>query len=72
MEVTRIAALTPGDAEVLADEGYQHTLFDTAEKKCQHCHNELFDSWKTSMHSKSWKDKIFQTKHARFLENTYC
>jgi len=63
----RTAALTPGDAEVLADEGYQHTLFDTAEKKCQHCHNELFDSWKTSMHSKSWKDKIFQTKQQDFL-----
>ncbi len=64
---TRTAALTPGDAEVLADEGYQHTLFDTAEKKCQHCHNELFDSWKTSMHSKSWSDKIFQTKQQDFL-----
>ena len=63
----RTAALTPGDAEVLADVGYQHTLFDTAEKKCQHCHNELFDSWQSSMHSKSWSDKIFQTKHQDFL-----
>ena len=63
----RVAALTPGDAEVLANEGYQHTLFDTAEKKCQHCHNELFDSWKSSMHAKSWSDKIFQSKHQDFL-----
>jgi len=65
----RTAALTAGDAEVLAGEGYQHTLFDTAEKKCQHCHNELFDSWKTSMHSKSWSDKIFQTKLQDFLRS---
>ncbi|HEY9189699.1 MAG TPA: multiheme c-type cytochrome [Sulfurovum sp.] len=63
----RTAPLSQGDAEVLAGEGYQHTLFDTAEKKCQHCHNELFDSWKTSMHSKSWSDKIFQSKHQDFL-----
>ena len=64
---TRTAALTPGDAEVLTGTGYQHTLFDTAEKKCQNCHNRLFDSWKSSMHSKSWSDKIFQTKHQDFL-----
>ncbi|UPT76630.1 hypothetical protein MN086_06120 [Sulfurovum sp. XGS-02] len=64
---TRTAAINPGDAEVLAGQGYQHTLFDTAVDKCQHCHNELFDSWKTSMHSKSWSDKIFQSKHQDFL-----
>ena len=33
---TRTAALTPGDAEVLTGTGYQHTLFDTAEKKQRH------------------------------------
>jgi len=63
----RTAPLTPGDAEVLAGTGYQHTLFDTAEKKCQNCHNRLYDSWKSSMHSKSWSDKIFQSKHQDFL-----
>ena len=63
----RTAALTPGDAEVLAGTGYQHTLFDTAEKKCQNCHNRLYDTWKSSMHSKSWSDKVFQTKHQDFL-----
>ena len=64
---TRTAALKPGDAEVLTGTGYQHTLFDTADKKCQHCHNRLYDSWKSSMHSKSWSDKIFQTKQQDFL-----
>lgn len=64
---TRTAALTAGDAEVLAGTGYQHTLFDTADDKCQHCHNRIYDTWKSSMHSKSWSDKIFQTKHQDFL-----
>ena len=63
----RTAALTPGDAEVLAGTGYQHTLFDTAEKKCQNCHNRLYDTWASSMHSKSWSDKVFQSKHQDFL-----
>jgi len=63
----RTAPATPGDAEVLAGEGYQHTLFDTATDKCQHCHNDLFDTWQSSMHAKSWKDKIFQSKHQDFL-----
>ena len=64
---TRTAALTAGDAEVLAGTGYEHTLFDTADNKCQHCHNRLYDTWKSSMHSKSWSDKIFQTKQQDFL-----
>jgi len=57
----------PGDAEVIAGTGYQHTLFDSAEQKCQHCHNDLYDTWKTSMHAKSWKDPIFQSKYQDFL-----
>ena len=57
----------PGDAEVIAGTGYQHTLFDSAEKKCQNCHNDLYDTWKTSMHAKSWKDPIFQSKYQDFL-----
>ena len=52
----------PEEAEVIANTGYQHTLFDSAEQKCQHCHNDLYDTWKTSMHAKSWKDPIFQSK----------
>ncbi len=57
----------PGDAEVIANTGYQHTLFDSAEQKCQHCHNDLYDTWKTSMHAKSWEDPIFQSKYQDFL-----
>jgi hypothetical protein len=57
----------PGDAEVIAGTGYQHTLFDSADNKCQHCHNDLYDTWKTSMHAKSWKDPIFQSKYQDFL-----
>ena len=57
----------PGEAEVIAGTGYQHTLFDSAEKKCQNCHNDLYDTWKTSMHAKSWADPIFQSKYQDFL-----
>jgi hypothetical protein len=57
----------PGDAEVIAGTGYTHTLFDSADNKCQHCHNDLYDTWKTSMHAKSWKDPIFQSKYQDFL-----
>jgi hypothetical protein len=63
----RNAPASPGDAEVIAGTGYQHTLFDSAEKKCQHCHNDLYDTWKTSMHAKSWEDPIFQSKYQDFL-----
>jgi hypothetical protein len=31
----------PGEAEVVAGTGYEHTLFDSADNKCQHCHNDL-------------------------------
>lgn len=57
----------PGEAEVIANTGYTHTLFDSAEDKCQHCHNDLYDTWKTSMHAKSWADPIFQSKYQDFL-----
>ena len=57
----------PGEAEVIAGTGYGHTLFDSADKKCQHCHNDLYDTWKTSMHAKSWEDPIFQSKYQDFL-----
>ena len=56
-----------GDAEVIADTGYKHTLFDSADNKCQHCHNDLYDTWKTSMHAKSWEDPLFQAKYQDFL-----
>ncbi|MEE9494707.1 MAG: hypothetical protein V3W04_15210 [Gammaproteobacteria bacterium] len=58
----RNAAATPGDAEVIAGTGYQHTLFDSAEGKCQHCHNDLYDTWTQSGHSKAWNGPIFQTQ----------
>ena len=57
----------PGEAEVIAGTGYEHTLFDSADKKCQHCHNDLYDTWKRSMHAKSWVDPIFQVKYQDFL-----
>jgi len=57
----------PGDAEVIAGTGYGHTLFGSADNKCQNCHNDLYDTWKTSMHAKSWKDPIFQSKYQDFL-----
>ena len=57
----------PGEAEVIAGTGYTHTLFDSADNKCQHCHNDLYDTWKTSMHAKSWADPIFQSKYQDFL-----
>ncbi len=58
----RNAAPTPGDSEVIANTGYQHTLFDSAEAKCQHCHNDLYDTWKLSGHSQAWTGPIFQTQ----------
>ena len=63
----RNAPPSAGDAEVIAGVGYGHTLFDSADNKCQHCHNDLYDTWKTSMHAKSWKDPIFQSKYQDFL-----
>jgi len=57
----------PGEAEVIAGIGYEHTLFDSADNKCQHCHNDLYDTWKKSMHAKSWADPIFQSKYQDFL-----
>ena len=56
----RNAKATPGDAEVIADTGYTHTVFDSAKEKCQHCHNDLYDTWTKSGHSVSWKGPIFQ------------
>ena len=66
-EVNRTDLDGPGDAEVVANIGYEHTLFDSANNKCQHCHNDLYDTWKTSMHAKSWADPIFQSKYQDFL-----
>jgi len=64
---TRSAALTPGAAEYHTGTGYGNTLFDSADKKCQNCHNELYDTWKSSMHGQSWNDPIFQSKFQDFL-----
>ncbi|HFS85106.1 MAG TPA: hypothetical protein ENK72_00605 [Epsilonproteobacteria bacterium] len=47
--------------------GFGQTLFDSADKKCQNCHNELYDTWKGSMHGRSWSDPIFQSKFQDFL-----
>lgn len=63
----RNAVATVAEAEYHTGVGYGHTLFDSADKKCQNCHNELYDTWKLSMHGQSWRDKIFQTKFQDFL-----
>ena len=54
-------------AEYHTGTGYGNTLFDSAENKCQNCHNELYDTWEGSMHGKSWTDPIFQSKFQDFL-----
>ena len=64
---TRTAAATAGAAEYHTGTGYGNTLFDSADNKCQNCHNELYDTWKGSMHGKSWTDPIFQSKMQDFL-----
>ena len=63
----RNAAAYAGDVEVIAGTGYHNTVFDSADNKCQNCHNELYDTWKSSMHGQSWKDPIFQSKYQDFL-----
>ncbi len=56
-----------GEAEFPTGIHYGNTLFDSADKKCQMCHFELYDTWKTSMHAKSWTDGIFQSKYQDYL-----
>ena len=63
----RNAAASAADAEYHTGTGYEHTLLDSADNKCQNCHNELYDTWKGSMHGKSWSDPIFQSKFQDFL-----
>ena len=63
----RSAAPSAAAAEYHTGVGYGHTLFDSADKKCQNCHNELYDTWKGSMHGRSWSDPIFQSKFQDFL-----
>jgi len=64
---TRNAVATVAESEYHTGLKYGNTLFDSADKKCQNCHNELYDTWKSSMHGKSWTDPIFQSKFQDFL-----
>ena len=64
---TRTAPITAAAAEYHTGKGIGETLFDSADQKCQNCHNELYDTWKGSMHGKSWTDPIFQSKFQDFL-----
>lgn len=64
---TRIAPPSAAAAEYHTGVNFGNTLFDSADKKCQNCHNELYDTWKNSMHGKSWTDPIFQSKYQDFL-----
>ena len=63
----RMAVAHQGLAEYHTGTGYGNTLFDSADKKCQHCHNQLYDTWKSSMHAKSWSDPVFQSKYQDYL-----
>jgi len=63
----RNAAAHPGDTVVKAGTGYHNTLFDSAETNCQNCHNDLYDTWKKSMHAQSWSDQVFQGQFQDFL-----
>ena len=63
----RKAPASAAKAEFHTGTGYGNTLFDSADKKCQNCHNELYDTWKGSMHGNSWIDPIFQSKFQDFL-----
>ncbi|MCD6259364.1 MAG: hypothetical protein J7J31_07155 [Helicobacteraceae bacterium] len=63
----RNAPASAAAAEYHTGKGYGHTLFDSADNKCQNCHNELYDTWKGSMHGKSWSDPVFQSKFQDFL-----
>jgi len=65
--VIRNAPASAAQAEYHTGIGYGNTLFDSADNKCQNCHNELYDTWKGSMHAKSWSDPIFQSKYQDFL-----
>ena len=64
---TRVSPPSAADAEYHTGKGYGSTLFDSPENKCQNCHNELYDTWQSSMHGKSWTDPIFQSKFQDFL-----
>jgi hypothetical protein len=64
---TRTAKASAAAAEYHTGTGYEHTLLDSADNKCQNCHNELYDTWKGSMHGQSWADPIFQSKFQDFL-----
>ncbi|HEY9129804.1 MAG TPA: multiheme c-type cytochrome [Sulfurovum sp.] len=63
----RNATVTTAAAEYHTGVNFGNTLFDSADKKCQNCHNELYDTWKSSMHGQSWADPIFQSKFQDFL-----
>ena len=64
---TRVSPPSAAKSEYHTAKGYGNTLFDSADNKCQNCHNELYDTWKSSMHGKSWTDPIFQSKMQDFL-----
>ncbi|CAA6823468.1 MAG: Unknown protein, partial [uncultured Sulfurovum sp.] len=64
---TRNAGDSAAKAEYHTGQGFGNTLFGSAEKKCQNCHNELYDTWESSMHGQSWKDKVFQGKMQDFF-----
>ena len=56
-----------GSVVTLAKTGYQNSVFESADKKCQHCHYDLHNTWQNSMHAQSWSDPIFQTLYQGFL-----
>lgn len=63
----RNVAANPGEVVVHAGLGYHKTMFDSADNNCQNCHNDLYDTWKKSVHAKSWNDQIFQSQYQDYL-----
>ena len=55
---------TPPKAQI----GYGNTLFESANRYCMHCHYDLHETWRNSMHAKAWSDPIFQKLYQAFLK----
>ena len=60
-----ISACAAGNTEVgsvvtKAKTGFGNSVFESAGDKCQHCHYDLYNTWRESMHSQSWSNQIFQ------------
>ena len=53
----------------LAEKGYEKSMIEDPNNKCQHCHYNLHATWKESQHGNSWKNQMFQLKYQGFLKD---